>query len=316
MMSSESKPLISIIIPTYKRHKEQVELAVLSALNQSYENIEVIIIDDNASMENANFREEIKEMVKRLNDKKIKCIFNENNLGGALSRNVGVDNSNGKYISFLDDDDVYLPKKIEHQYLHMIQHSLDVSITDLYIYNNENKIIDIRKFDLKSFDNKSLKKYHLTKQLVGTPRFLFKRDVLTDIGGFDDAIMGQEWFLIDKIINKNKYKFGYIPICDIKVYRTKGESISNSLNKLIGEKKIYETKMKYSSILNWKERRYLRFRHYVIVCVAYKRNHRFLQFILYAFMVVTHFPLNIIKEIIHTISVKKSCKKLNKNLLN
>jgi len=312
MTVKNSFPLISIVIPTYRRHASQVKGAILSALNQTYENIEIIVVDDNAQKENRIYREEILALIKSLNSSKILTILNKTNLGGSLSRNAGINASHGMYVSFLDDDDEYLPKKILNQYMHIITNDLDISISDMYIYNEKNKIIDIRNLELLNFENLQLKKYHFTKQLVGTPRFLFKREVLESVGGFDNALMGQEWFLINKIIDQNKYKFGYIPICDIKVYRTKCESISNSKNKLLGESKIYQEKLKGTKYLSKKEIRYLKFRHYVILCIANKRNHKFLQFCRYCFMIITHFPLNVIKEIKNSIKVQKLCKKLNR----
>ena len=311
MTSIDKKPIISIIIPTYRRHVSQVCRAISSALNQTYPNIEVIVVDDNASIENISFRDEITNYVSTTGSPKIKLIHNKVNIGGSLSRNVGIYASCGEYISFLDDDDEYLPDKILNQYNHILKNGLDISMTDMYIYNELDKIIDIRYFDLNTFDNASLKKYHLTKQIVGTPRFLFKREVLIGVGGFDDALMGQEWFLINKILDKNCYKFGYIPICDIKVYRTKNESISNGKNKLLGENRIFETKKRNIDLLTKKEKRYLYFRHNVILCVAYKRNHKFLLFILYCIMIIVRFPLNVIKEIKNTVTVRKKIKKLS-----
>ncbi|MBQ7617183.1 glycosyltransferase family 2 protein [bacterium] len=312
ILFEKQKPLISIIIPTYKRHAVQVRKAILSALNQTYENVEVVVVDDNASPENKVFRDEILNMVSKIDSKQLVCVCNKINLGGSLSRNVGIDASRGDYISFLDDDDEYLPNKISNQYAHMNKENLDISISNMYIYNEFNQVIDIREFELNSYDYIDLKKYHLTKQITGTPRFLFKRNVLVDVGGFDDAVMGQEWFLIDKIIEKKCYKFGYIPICDIKVYRTKNESISNSKNKIVGERRIYECKKAFSYLLTKKEKRYLAFRHNVILCIAYKRNHKFLLFLTYCFMIGWCFPLNTIKEIKNAFNNKKKCKHINK----
>ena len=311
MKSTKFQPIISIIIPTYKRHSSQVYRAIFSALNQSYKQIEIIVVDDNASQENSIFREEIINLISTINSNKIKLVCNKTNLGGSLSRNVGIDISTGEFVSFLDDDDEYLPDKIFNQYYFMEKHNLDISITDMYIYNEFDNVIDIRTLELNSFDSLSLKKYHLTKQITGTPRFMFKREVLKDVGGFDDALMGQEWFLINKIIDKKIYKFGYLPICDIKVYRTKNESISNSKNKLLGEKKIYECKKESAAILTKKEKRYLKFRHWVILCVAYKRNRKYSLFLLYCIMTVVCHPLNVINEIKNAFKNKKNCKRIN-----
>ncbi|WP_413691537.1 glycosyltransferase family 2 protein [Psychromonas sp. KJ10-2] len=103
-MKPNSISLVSIILPTHNRGELFVK-AINSVLNQTYQNIEIIIIDDFS-----------------LNPPNLKCfqtsipiIYHRNNknLGGAKSRNIGFDLSNGQYICFLDDDDTYISNKIE-----------------------------------------------------------------------------------------------------------------------------------------------------------------------------------------------------------
>lgn len=106
-------PLISVIIPTYKR-PISLERAIESVLDQTYFNIEILVVDDNNP--NTKYREEtITIMKKYINNKKIKYIKHPMNKNGAAARNTGIKNSNGKYITFLDDDDTYRKKKVEKQ---------------------------------------------------------------------------------------------------------------------------------------------------------------------------------------------------------
>jgi glycosyltransferase domain-containing protein len=100
------QPLVSVIIPTYNRPHFLKE-TLNSVSSQTYINIEIIVVDDGTpSDENETLCLEYKN----LNYIKI------NNTGGpATPRNVGISNSNGKYIAFVDDDDLWLPKKIEVQ---------------------------------------------------------------------------------------------------------------------------------------------------------------------------------------------------------
>ena len=108
-------PLVSIIMPSYKRKPLLVERAINSLVNQSYKNIEIILVDDNAKEEHKQYRLDLELMVKRLNISFLKYIQNDKNLGGSLSRNNGIFNSTGEYITFLDDDDMYEANKIENQ---------------------------------------------------------------------------------------------------------------------------------------------------------------------------------------------------------
>ena len=112
-MKNKNNSLVSIIIPTYKRPL-MLDRAIESALSQTYYNLEIIVVDDND--ENSNFRRETELcMAKYKKKKKVRYIKHRKNLGGSLARNTGIKQSNGKYITFLDDDDEYSPDKVEKQ---------------------------------------------------------------------------------------------------------------------------------------------------------------------------------------------------------
>ena len=101
--------LISIIIPYYKK-KRYIELSINSALEQTYKNFEIIIIYDDESKEDLNL---LKNIIKK--DKRIKLVINKKNLGAGNSRNKGLKLSKGKFIAFLDADDLWLKDKLQKQ---------------------------------------------------------------------------------------------------------------------------------------------------------------------------------------------------------
>ena len=100
-----TKPLVSVIIPTYNR-ASFLARAIESVLKQTYKNFEIIVVDDGST-------DNTKEILEPLKDK-IKYILTENK-GPAHARNTGMQVANGKYIAFLDSDDAYLPIKLESQ---------------------------------------------------------------------------------------------------------------------------------------------------------------------------------------------------------
>lgn len=268
---------VSVIVPTYKRKPLLVERAINSILNQTYQDIEIVLVDDNAKEEHQEYRELITQMVSSLNNPKIKYIQNEKNLGGALSRNEGIKCATGEYITFLDDDDCYEVNKIEHQLKFMLDNDLEVCISDLSIYNEKDEIIDYRSHeDIESFDNDYLFRYHLTKQITGTPTFMYKKEILEQINGFDQAIMGQEFYLMAKTI-KASPKIGYLKESNIRAYRYDIEAISTGPNKIIGQKQLFKYKKSFFKILKWKERNYIKCRHYAVMAVAYKRNKKYFK---------------------------------------
>ncbi|MDR2267762.1 MAG: glycosyltransferase [Christensenellaceae bacterium] len=292
-------PKVAIIMPTYKRNADSVVLSIKSVLNQTYQNIELWLIDDNGIRESSSlesYRLEISKMVQELDSEKIVYIKNEHNIGGALARNVGIFSTDCEYITFLDDDDRYLPQKVESQLKHMLCNNLDVSFTDLGLYDEEDKLTDYREYSkIKHFDTQSLLRYHLTRQITGTPTFMCKKSVLTTIGGFDDACMGQEYYLMFKIISSG-CSIGYIPHSDVVAYRTAKEAISNGPNKIKGEMLLYTFKRSKFDILSGSERRFVRFRHYVIMCVASLRRKKYLSATKYICIAFIASPLDAFAE--------------------
>ncbi|NOZ84086.1 MAG: glycosyltransferase family 2 protein [Epsilonproteobacteria bacterium] len=104
ILSPMNPGLVSVIIPT-KDRLELLHRAVHSVLQQTYQNIEIIIVDDGS---NQPFSMEI-------DDPRIKLLVNPVSLGGAAARNIGLQAARGEFICLLDDDDYYLPSKIEAQ---------------------------------------------------------------------------------------------------------------------------------------------------------------------------------------------------------
>ncbi len=103
----------TIVIPTYKR-PDRIERAVLSALSQTYNNTEIIVVDDNGK--DTEYAKETKAVLKKyIETGKIIYIQNEVNSGGSFSRNQGLAISKGEYITFLDDDDEIDESKIAKQ---------------------------------------------------------------------------------------------------------------------------------------------------------------------------------------------------------
>ena len=107
------KPLVSVIIPTYSR-PEYIVRAIDSVLGQTYKNIEIIVVDDNGigSCHQIETENVLKDYITQ---GKITYIRHKTNKNGSAARNTGFRASYGEYINFLDDDDYFLPTKIEKQ---------------------------------------------------------------------------------------------------------------------------------------------------------------------------------------------------------
>lgn len=106
-------PLVSVIIPTFQR-SEYLIRAIESVINQTYQNIEIIVVDDNDGED--DYRNQTKKNLENyIQQKNIRYLMHDRNKGLPSARNTGINNSNGEFIAFLDDDDEWLETKIEKQ---------------------------------------------------------------------------------------------------------------------------------------------------------------------------------------------------------
>jgi glycosyltransferase involved in cell wall biosynthesis len=234
-------------------------------------------------------------------DKRVKYIKNQSNMGGALARNEGINKCTGEYITFLDDDDIYLPQKIERQLNFMIENGFDMTFTDLKLYNENNELIDYREYkDINDFNNESLFKYHILRHITGTPTFMYKKESLIKIGSFTDSKMGQEFYLMLKTI-ENKLSIGYLQNSDVVAYVHRGEKISSGFNKLDGEQTLFEFKKKYFNRFTLREKMFIRFRHHVVLAVAGLRSKMFFILFKHIFLAVLSSPIDTIIELINHI---------------
>ncbi len=114
--------MVSVIIPTYNRAKT-LSRAILSAIHQTYRDIEIIVVDDGST-------DNTKEIVNQYDDPRIKYIYQEH-ANGNVARNRGILASNGEYLAFLDSDDALKADKIKTQLAVMQAQKCQISFHDL-----------------------------------------------------------------------------------------------------------------------------------------------------------------------------------------
>jgi glycosyltransferase involved in cell wall biosynthesis len=211
-MNSE-QPLVSVIMPTYN-HAEFIGDAVKSVLDQTYANFELIIID--------NYSEDNTEgIIASFNDTRIKYEKFRNNGIIAASRNVGISESRGKYIAFLDSDDIWLPNKLEKQ-VGFLEENADVFLVytrALVMKNNliRNKIMPLKR-RLKA--GNVFKSLFLSSNFIMGVTVMFRNKVKEKFYYFDEDIrlMGVEDFdLWLRISRKETIAFLGEPLA---IYRT------------------------------------------------------------------------------------------------
>lgn len=223
MIYKPNIPTISVIIPTYNR-THLIERAIQSVLNQTYQDFEIIVVDD-GSIDNT------KEVLESFSDKRIRYIRHEKNRGGAVARNTGIKIARGEYIGFLDDDSEWLSKKLEKQMKAFEAASPEVSIvyTGLLRIENDRKVY-IPSPTIKKKEN-NIQRELLKKNFIDTSTILVKKECLNKVGVFDERLPRfQDWELVIRISKCYKFKLINEPLV-ISYYTA--DSISADQNALI-----------------------------------------------------------------------------------
>ena len=189
--------MITVITPTYNR-AQYLGQAVDSVLAQTYTDWELLVVDDNKPDSEA--RKATDEVMAHYTDPRIHYIQNEKNIGGAAARNVGIFQAKSEYIAFLDDDDMYLPSRLEVQYKQMVENDWDVSVMDGATYNfvTGEKVAERHQQVRTGMTKDELIRAHLLYHISGTNSFMYKTSFIQKIGGFDDVPSCQEYILMQK----------------------------------------------------------------------------------------------------------------------
>lgn len=123
--------LVSIIMPSYNT-AQYIEKTIESVMEQTYTNWELIIVDDCSS-------DNTEKIVKGIKDERIKFFKNERNSGAAISRNRALQLARGRWIAFLDSDDIWVPEKLEKQIAFMEDNNIAFSYTNYEIIDESGK---------------------------------------------------------------------------------------------------------------------------------------------------------------------------------
>ena len=189
---------VSIIIPTC-RGSENIELAVVSALEQRNVSIEVIVVDDNGK-ETKEQRETQLRLKKYIDENKIKYIIHDQNRNGSVARNTGLKASKGKYVCFLDDDDYMYPDKARKQMNALIKHKdCKMCICSGYYVG-----LDGRGYKKIMHQKENiLYKYLRDRMYFNTSAIMFERQNVLAIGGFDESFRRhQDWEIVTRFLSK------------------------------------------------------------------------------------------------------------------
>lgn len=223
--------LVSVIIPYFKK-KKFFDRTINSVISQTYKNFEILIIYDDENREELNF---IKKFIKK---KEVRLIVNKKNLGAGKSRNIGINMSKGKFIAFIDSDDVWHKDKLKKQIYIMKKKNYKFTHTSYDIINQNHKIIGTRY--AKKYLNHSdlLKSCDIGLSTVIIEKKFLKNQKFPSLKTKEDYVM---WLNLSKKIN----------IIGLDRKYTKWRKLSNSLSsntlqKLIDGFRVYNYHQNYN----------------------------------------------------------------------
>jgi len=195
-------PLVSVVIPTYNR-ENHIITAVTSVLNQTYQNFEIIIIDDGSTDRTVEF-------AKSIADPRIKVMELSKNTGGTWPRNVGIEKSKGEYIALLDSDDEWHCQKLEKQldFVKDVDTDRFLCFTDLYLFNEKKEKLRVNTPFGQTQD--IMDYIFIDNNCVQTSSFLFPNQLGKEIL-FDTTVRKhQDWDFCLRL-REAKTKFYHLP---------------------------------------------------------------------------------------------------------
>ncbi len=277
----EKNPTVSVIIPTYNR-AHLIGRAIQSVLNQTYQDFEVIVVDD-GSIDNTE------KIVKSFNDPRIRYIRHEKNKGAAAARNTGIRAARGKYIAFQDSDDEWLSEKLEKQMKIFENAPAEVGVvyTDVwritgdkkrYFYSPEimpeDGIIYEQALDYRVMN-------------IGIQTALIKKEVFDKAGMFDEKI--PRFIDLEFFIKVSKHYYFYHIGEPLVNYFDTDQSISANTKALIAARKLILEK--YFKDIE-KDKKVLS-KHYFSIGVNLCLNNNFKEGRSYLIKAIQTRPLNI-----------------------
>lgn len=224
-------------MPNFNSEK-YIKSAINSVLNQTFKKWELIIVDDNSNAQTI-------KILKNYKNKKIKLIFLKKNKGAAYCRNLAIKKSTGKYLTFLDSDDIWNKKKLSLQYSFMENNQFTFTYTNYELIDSKDKSLGLvvapKKFTFNSF---------IKNTTIGTSTMMIKRSITQNIR-FTNTLICEDYYYKCKLLKK----IGSANLLDsvLSKYRIRKDSLqSNKIRNFIWMWKINKRYNKFSFFINLK----------------------------------------------------------------
>jgi glycosyltransferase involved in cell wall biosynthesis len=215
-----AKELISIIVPAYNASK-YLRDAVESALDQTYLEREIIVVDDGSTDNTPHILAEYGDRIR---------VIRQSNMGSAAACNAGVAAAQGEWVAFLDADDVWLPHKLAWQI--ECCGSMDISHTDSICFG-PGLANELRRSSFEPPHSGNVLKALLTRNFITKSSVMMRRQVFLKFGGFDESYLAvEDWPFFLKVCAE--HELGYLPEAVVR-YRVHKKSKSMQGRKTLAD---------------------------------------------------------------------------------
>lgn len=223
-MNRRDLPLVSVIIPTYNR-VHTLPTAIDSVLKQTYENLELIVMDDGSE-------DGTEQYVRNIADPRIRYQKSETNMGPSAARNSGARLAAGEYLAFQDSDDEWMPDKLEKEMDRMLEEEETTMVyCEFGLYLDGKFLICVPPRDIPYQEKQGeLFSYFLLYPLISTQTMVVKKDEFIKEKGFNEELKAYEDFEFTLRYARN-HKIGFVGEELVKV-----NSSPNSVNKRFEER--------------------------------------------------------------------------------
>lgn len=204
--AEQSIPLISVVIPAYNA-ESYIQSTLDSVFNQTYQNIEVIVVDDGSNDSTQSILNAYPHNV---------VVIKTENKGVSHARNTGIDAAKGGWIAFVDSDDIWLPTKLEEQIISIGE--CQWSHCDS-VYIGENQSGDVKRSDYSHIPRGNVFEELIVENFITTSSVLIKKSLLNQYGKFDETLAClEDWKLWIDIAHENPIAYCDKSLLEYRVY--------------------------------------------------------------------------------------------------
>ena len=186
---------VSVIVPTHNR-ASMLQHALESIVRQSFDDFDVVVVDDHS-----DDAEAARRVVESLGDARFSCIYLHRSAGPAGARNQALPYCTGRYLSFLDDDDLLMPEKLEIQ-VGLLETDPDVAMvySDEYALRLDGTLSATSLRAGRTLPSGNIARDFFLESFIGTMTVTLRRSAFEEAGGFDESLIWNEdddlWFRV------------------------------------------------------------------------------------------------------------------------